>query len=472
MFKIINKDNWQINVLLFELSEKIFLDLLDISFDFLVEINLLDDISEDIQGDILIIDYKSYKKYKDTLNFKYKYIFGVIDNSFKIEKINKLQNTFDEIFYEKDLKEILEKKIKFYNKILKTKKENQITYEILNSVDNLVVITDQEGKIEYVNNKFLETTSYRYEEVIGNKPNILKSNKHTEKFYKNLWKTINSNKVWSGMFINKTKYNNLIYEDAIITPIKIDKINDRKKFVKISRNITQMQYNNEKIISNTKLIKEVLNKSLPSKNYNDKNIKIEYLLEYKDIIGGDLVWYSKINNKYFVLVLDISGRDLTSSLILMDILMIVKDYKNIYSIDKILKMISKRVDFFNENIEIPRFLSVFIGVVDIKEKKLDYINASNLDGYIYNNEVKTLESEYLPLGLNSNQNYKLSNINLKENDKLCIYTDGLLFLESEKFKIKENVKDNKNIIRSVKNELEFHKNIKDDLSIINIGIKT
>ncbi len=40
---------------------------------------------------------------------------------------------------------------------------------------NTVVITDVQGKIEYVNPKFVETTGYAAEEVLGHNPRLLKS---------------------------------------------------------------------------------------------------------------------------------------------------------------------------------------------------------------------------------------------------------------------------------------------------------
>ena len=50
-----------------------------------------------------------------------------------------------------------------------------------------VLITDSSGRIEYVNPNFIQTSGYAYEEVIGQKPSILKSGVHPPQFYKQLW---------------------------------------------------------------------------------------------------------------------------------------------------------------------------------------------------------------------------------------------------------------------------------------------
>lgn len=85
---------------------------------------------------------------------------------------------------------------------------------------NIVVITDVEGNIEYVNPAFEKITSYKSEEVLGKNPRFLKSDLHDDAFYKNMWDTINRGDVWEGEFCNKSKTGKLIWEDATISPIK------------------------------------------------------------------------------------------------------------------------------------------------------------------------------------------------------------------------------------------------------------
>lgn len=83
-----------------------------------------------------------------------------------------------------------------------------------------VMITDRQGFIEYVNPNFLHTLGYTYEEVIGKKPNILKSGVHPPHFYKKLWETILSGKEWRGEFCNRKKNGELIWELQSISPIR------------------------------------------------------------------------------------------------------------------------------------------------------------------------------------------------------------------------------------------------------------
>ncbi|MBI3873582.1 MAG: PAS domain S-box protein, partial [Arcobacter sp.] len=85
--------------------------------------------------------------------------------------------------------------------------------------DNIVMITDVNQKIKYVNQAFVEATGYTAEEVFGKNPGVIQSGQNSATFYKKLNQTIYSGQKWSGTFINRTKDGKKQYEKATITPI-------------------------------------------------------------------------------------------------------------------------------------------------------------------------------------------------------------------------------------------------------------
>jgi PAS domain S-box-containing protein len=68
-----------------------------------------------------------------------------------------------------------------------------------------IVITDVEGRIEYVNPAFERITGYSRDEALGQNPRILKSPKNDPAVYRDLWETITSGNVWVGQLINRKK---------------------------------------------------------------------------------------------------------------------------------------------------------------------------------------------------------------------------------------------------------------------------
>ena len=101
-----------------------------------------------------------------------------------------------------------------------------------------VMITDEKGKIQYVNTKFKDLTGYNFEDVDGKNPSILKSGYTSGNEYKNLWDTIESKHIWHGEFKNKRKDNEFYWEFASISPIVS---NDGKitNFIMVAEDITQ-----------------------------------------------------------------------------------------------------------------------------------------------------------------------------------------------------------------------------------------
>ncbi|MDQ6997137.1 MAG: PAS domain S-box protein [Mariprofundus sp.] len=68
-----------------------------------------------------------------------------------------------------------------------------------------VIMTDKHGVIEYVNPAFTEITGYSSDEVVGKKPNILKSGVQSAEYYKKLWLTISSGEVWHSSIVDQRK---------------------------------------------------------------------------------------------------------------------------------------------------------------------------------------------------------------------------------------------------------------------------
>ena len=83
----------------------------------------------------------------------------------------------------------------------------------------IVSYTDKTGKITYASDLFCKISGYSREELIGSNHSLLKSGRHPEVFYEEIWKTISSGTLWSGIVCNKTKDGRLYWVDSMIFPI-------------------------------------------------------------------------------------------------------------------------------------------------------------------------------------------------------------------------------------------------------------
>ena len=103
---------------------------------------------------------------------------------------------------------------------------------------NAIVITNRAGKILWINPAFTQTTGYSFKEVQGKNPRVLKSGKQDREFYREMWDTILSGKVWRNTIINRHKDGKLTHEDLTITPIP-DASGEITHFVGIKQDISE-----------------------------------------------------------------------------------------------------------------------------------------------------------------------------------------------------------------------------------------
>ena len=91
----------------------------------------------------------------------------------------------------------------------------------LDAAANLIIITDRDGAIQWVNPALSAVTGYNFEEAIGKNPrDLLKSGKHDPAYDRNLWDTILAGEVWHDEIINRRKNGSLYTEALTITPVR------------------------------------------------------------------------------------------------------------------------------------------------------------------------------------------------------------------------------------------------------------
>ncbi|WP_304894785.1 hybrid sensor histidine kinase/response regulator, partial [Candidatus Deferrimicrobium sp.] len=104
---------------------------------------------------------------------------------------------------------------------------------------DVIVVTDREGTIQYVNPAFERSTGYSREEAVGKNPRVLRSGKHDEEFYRRLWDTLTRGEAWTGHFINRKKDGSLYEEDATISPLR-DSSGKIVNYVAVKRDVTKL----------------------------------------------------------------------------------------------------------------------------------------------------------------------------------------------------------------------------------------
>jgi PAS domain S-box-containing protein len=84
----------------------------------------------------------------------------------------------------------------------------------------MIVITDADGIIEYVNPRFSAVTGYAAAEVIGQTPRLLKSGETSDTVYSELWRTLAGGEEWRGELRNRRKNGDLYWALVSISPVR------------------------------------------------------------------------------------------------------------------------------------------------------------------------------------------------------------------------------------------------------------
>lgn len=118
-----------------------------------------------------------------------------------------------------------------------TEEENTRLIAAIEQADEVIVVTDAEGNIRYVNPAFEKVTGYTEQEVLGKNPRILKSGRQDQAFYKNMWETITSGRTWKRRMLNRRKDGTLYTEKASISPV-VDQQGVITNYVAVKRDVT------------------------------------------------------------------------------------------------------------------------------------------------------------------------------------------------------------------------------------------
>ena len=79
-----------------------------------------------------------------------------------------------------------------------TRERIDLLFHAIEQSHSVIMITDKNGNIGYVNPRLEQLTGYPPKEVIGKNPRILASGETPKEEYKHLWDTITSGGVWHG----------------------------------------------------------------------------------------------------------------------------------------------------------------------------------------------------------------------------------------------------------------------------------
>lgn len=118
--------------------------------------------------------------------------------------------------------------------------------KVFESANEGVIITAPDSTIITVNKAFTNVTGYRPEEVIGKKPDILRSDRQDATFYQRMWEDLKTIGQWQGEIWNRNKQGEAYLEWLSIVAVRDDEGN-LSHYVAVFSDITSEKDNEERL---------------------------------------------------------------------------------------------------------------------------------------------------------------------------------------------------------------------------------
>lgn len=286
-----------------------------------------------------------------------------------------------------------------------------------------VLITDQTGRIEYVNRAFERTTGYLRQEVVGNTPRILNSGYHDAEFYNHLWTTILAGKTFRATMRNRKKSGELYWAEQTIGSIT----NDAGKvahFVSVLKDITESRKQQEQEIQ-IRLAREV-----QQRFYNATRtvpgLDAGAAVRPAEQTGGDYVDFFTANHSLGIAIGDVSSHGFGAALVMA----LTRAYTRSFfaqgqGVGKVLQAVNHML---HNDLEENQYVTLLLLSVDVADSVISYANAGHVPGLILSESgelEETLTSTGIPLGILGEHRTGTRLVPLQSRQTIVLLTDGL-----------------------------------------------
>ncbi|MFT4609397.1 MAG: diguanylate cyclase (GGDEF)-like protein/PAS domain S-box-containing protein [Cellvibrionaceae bacterium] len=162
-----------------------------------------------------------------------------------------------------------------------------------------IMITDATSSIVDVNNTYTEITGYSREELIGQTPNMFKSDKQSPEFFEKMWQTVNTKGYWKGEIWNQRKNGEVFAELKTISAVH-DEHGVTTHYVALGNDITLIKNHQQQLehIAHYDLLTSLPNRTLLADRLSQAMLQCGRKVQSLAVVFLDLDHFKEINDTH------------------------------------------------------------------------------------------------------------------------------------------------------------------------------
>ena len=311
----------------------------------------------------------------------------------------------------------------------------------------LIVETDAQGIITYVNPAFARAGGYEPSELLGQNINLLRSDANEPGYFRDLWNTITQGLPWRGQIKNRSKDYELYQIDLLILPIRTPEGSyrylglgyDISHRLQTEKALEQLKTDLEDSLRYARRIQRAI---FPTKvNALQKYFPESFLLANgRDIVSGDFCWVARTPtaNRTFLAVADCTGHGIPGGLLTTigyNLLNQIVLYRGLTVPHQILAELHKglREYFLQEDAEesgrfVKDGMEIILCSFDYGLTEVQFAGANRPFWLVRNGELIEYKTDKQPIGgenLKEDVEFKIFTLELEPEDRIYLFTDGI-----------------------------------------------
>ena len=157
--------------------------------------------------------------------------------------------------YQKE-KELNEKLANNYELVKKAQEEGLVMAQVINKINNLVLLTGEDGLIFWVNKAFTDFTGYTLNDVVGKRPAVLHGPKTDYKVLEELIESLKKKAFFSNELANYKRNGEIYWTQLNISSI-FDEDGSFKFYISVQNIITERKEKEQKILAQHAALQEI-----------------------------------------------------------------------------------------------------------------------------------------------------------------------------------------------------------------------